>query len=177
MQLERGRRADVVRRLPSLAGRNAEFREARRWLSIAESGSGSVLVLRGDAGIGKTRLIQEIIGDARARGMAVRVSEAGELDQTRPFGAICDALGVSPRSPDPALAELARRIEGHGAWSGHLEDIPVEVHHLIEALIGVFESLCTTAELLLVIDNLHWADNSSLAMLRRLIRLCRAIRR
>ena len=173
MQLERGRRADVGRRLPSLAGRNTEFREARRWLSIAESGSGGVLVLRGDAGIGKTRLIQEIIGDARARGMTVRVSEAGELDQTRPFGAICDALGVSPRSPATALAELARRIEGHGAWSGHLEDVPVEVHHIIEALIGVFESLCTTAELLLVIDNLHWADNSSLAMLRRLIRLSR----
>ena len=80
---------------------------------------------------------------------------------------------VSPRSSDPVLAELARRIEGQGPWSGRLEDVPVEVHHLIEALIGVFESLCTTAELLLVIDNLHWADGSSLAMLRQLSRLCR----
>ena len=37
----------------------------------------------------------------------------------------------------------------------------------------MFESLCTTAEVLLVIDNLHWADSSSLAMLRRLTRLGR----
>lgn len=48
----------------------------------------------------------------------------------------------------------------------------MEVHYLIEALVGVFESLCTTAELLLVIDNLHWADRSSMALLRRLTRLC-----
>jgi len=154
-------------------GRNAEFGQIRRWLSAAEGGSGGILILQGDAGIGKTRLVGEIVGDAGARGMVVRASEAGELDQTRPFGAISDALGVSPRSSDPALAELARRIEGHGSWSGRLEDVPLEVHHLIEALIGVFESLCTTAELLLVIDNLHWADSSSLAMLRRLSRLCR----
>lgn len=125
----------------------------------------------GARGIGKTCLVHKIAGDARALGMVVRASEAGELDQTRPFGVISDALGVSPHSSDPALAGLARRIEGHRAWSGRLEDVPVEVHNLIEALIGVFESLCTTAELLLVIDNLHWADSSSLAMLRRLTRL------
>ena len=74
--------------------------------------------------------------------------------------------------PTRPLPRLARRIEGGAAWSGYLEDVPVEVHNLIEALIGVFESLCTTAELLLVIDNLHWADSSSLAMLRRFTRLC-----
>ena len=172
MELEGGR-ADIGLAVPSLAGRDRELAQVRQWLSAASGGSGGVVVLRGEAGIGKTRLVHEIVGDARAHGMLVRASEAGELEQTRPFGAISDALGVSPRSPDPALAELARRIEGGGAWSGYLEDVPVEVHNLIEALVGVFESLCATAELLLVIDNLHWADSSSLAMLRRLTRLCR----
>lgn len=173
MQFDGGQERDASRQAPSLAGRDTELDAARRLLSTAEDGRGGVLVLRGGAGIGKTRLVQEIVRDARARGMAVRGSEAGELDQTRPFGAVCDALGVSPRSADPALAKLARRIEGHGAWSGHPEDVPVEVHNVIEALVGVVESLCTTAGLLLVIDNLHWADSSSLAMLRRLIRLRR----
>jgi predicted ATPase len=158
---------------PSLVGRTFELGQIRQWLSAAEGGRGGFVILQGDAGIGKTRLAREIVDDARARRMVVRPSEAGELDQTRPFGAISDALEVSPRSPDPTLAGLARRIEGHGPWSGRLEDVPVEVHNLIEALLGVFESLCTTGELLLVIDNLHWADSSSLAMLRRLSRLCR----
>jgi DNA-binding CsgD family transcriptional regulator len=171
--LEGEKRADFGVQAPSLVGRTFELGQIRQWLSAAEGGRGGFVILQGDAGIGKTRLAREIVDDARARRMVVRPSEAGELDQTRPFGAISDALEVSPRSPDPTLAGLARRIEGHGPWSGRLEDVPVEVHNLIEALLGVFESLCTTGELLLVIDNLHWADSSSLAMLRRLSRLCR----
>ena len=158
---------------PNLVGRDRELTQASRWLSAAEGGSGGLVILQGDVGIGKTRLVNEIVGVATARGMVVRACEAVQSDQTRPFGAISDALEVSARSADPALAELARRIEGHQVWTGHLEDVPMEVHSLIEALIGVFESLCTTAPLLMVIDNLHWADSSSLAMLRRLTRLSR----
>jgi hypothetical protein len=158
---------------PTLVGRNRELGRALERLSAAEADRGALVMLRGDAGIGKTRLVAEIAGAARARGMVVRAAEASEFDQTRPFGAISDALGVSPRSADPTLAELARRIEGHRGWSGHLEDVPVEVHHLVDALTGVFESLCSTAPLLLVVDNLHWTDSSSLALLRRLTRLCR----
>ena len=156
---------------PRLVGRDRELAHVRRWLAAAETGRGGVLVLHGDAGLGKTRLVQEIARAAQARGMVVRASEASELQRTRPFGAISDALGVSLGSADTALAGLARRIEGHQAWPGPLEDVPVEVHNLVEALTGVFESLCMTAELLLVIDNLHWVDRSSLAVLRRLIRL------
>ena len=158
---------------PRLVGRDRELGQVRRWLAAAATGRGGVLVLQGDAGLGKTRLVQEIAGAAQARGIVMRAAEASELEQTRPFGVISDALGISPRSADPALAGLARRIEGQPAWSGPLEDVPVEVHNLVEALTGVFESLCTTAEVLLVIDNLHWADSSSLAVLRRLIRLGR----
>jgi DNA-binding CsgD family transcriptional regulator/tetratricopeptide (TPR) repeat protein len=154
-------------------GRDRELGQVRRWLSAAEGGRGGTLILQGDAGIGKTRLVSEIVGVAEARDMVVRASEGVQFDQTRPFGAICDALRITPRSADPALAGLARRIDGHRVWSGRLEDVPVEVHSLVEAVVGVFESLCTTAQLLMVIDNLHWADSSSLAVLRRLTRLCR----
>ena len=154
-------------------GRDRELGQVRRWLSAAEGGRGGTLILQGDAGIGKTRLVSEIVGVAEARDMVVRASEGVQFDQTRPFGAICDALRITPRSANPVLAGLARRIDGHRVWSGRLEDVPVEVHSLVEAVVGVFESLCTTAQLLMVIDNLHWADSSSLAVLRRLTRLGR----
>ena len=116
MQLEGGASAGISPAVPDLVGRDQELGQVRWCLAAAEGGRGSVVILRGEAGIGKTRLVGEITGDASARGMAVRSAEASEFEQTRPFGVICDALGVSPRAPDPALAGLARRIAGtrHG---------------------------------------------------------------
>jgi hypothetical protein len=67
---------------------------------------------------------------------------------------------------------LPRRAAGPAGWSGRFEDVPIEVHRLVDDLIGVFEDLCTATPLLLLIDNLHWLDNSSLLLLRRLATIC-----
>jgi hypothetical protein len=167
-----GRIADPGVYATPLVGRTGELVQAHRLLAAACGGTGGLLVLRGEAGIGKSRLVRELLRTAADRGFAVRNAEASALDQTRPFGACADALTVTVRSSNAGQAELARRIHGHLGWSGRIEDIPVEVHRLVDDLIGVFESLCTATPLLLVIDNLHWLDNSSLLLLRRLATIC-----
>lgn len=102
---------------PSPVGRDQELAQTRLCLLAAEGegGSGGILIPRGDAGIGKARLISEITALATPQNVAVRVSEVGQFYQTRRFGAIADALRVSPRSAASALTGLARRLEpGHG---------------------------------------------------------------
>lgn len=145
-----------------MVGRAAELAEAFRLLAAAEAGSGGLLILRGEAGIGKTRLIRELASEAARRGIQVGAAEASLLDQARPFGACADALA------GPGHGRAAAPADGV-----LLEDLPVEVNSVLEDLIGVFEDRCTAAPLLLVIDNLHWVDNSSLVLLRRLATLAR----
>jgi hypothetical protein len=154
-----GRVADPGVHATPLAGRASELAQARRLLDAAGGGTGELLILRGEAGTGKSRLAWELLRTAADRGFAVRNAEASALDQTRPFGACADALTVTARSGNAGQADLARRIHGHLGWSGRIEDVPVEVHRLVDDLIGVFEELCTATPLLLVIDNLHWLDN------------------
>jgi DNA-binding CsgD family transcriptional regulator len=162
----------VARPLSSeLVGRQQELESLSTRLSLALSGRGQVAVLRGEAGIGKTRLVDEIRALATARGASARVAEAREPEQTRPFGAASDALGVSLGAPDPVLAQLARDIYTRPELREELPIVPVEEHYLVERLVAVFEVLCNASPLFLAIDNLHWADGSTMLLIGRLAEL------
>lgn len=160
-------------RTPRLLGRDAELLEARHWLARAGAGEGGILLVRGEPGIGKSRLVEEVLGIADEAGMTLCAAEANPTDRTRPFGVCADALGVTTRSPVLGLADLARKINGHRGRQMRLEEVPVEVHGVVEDLLGVFASACATAPVLLALDNVHWLDNSSLLWLRAVAKVCR----
>lgn len=65
-----------------LVGRASELAQARRLLDAAGGGTGGLLVLRGEAGIGKSRLVRELLRTAADRGFAVRTAEASVLETT-----------------------------------------------------------------------------------------------
>ncbi len=73
-------------------GRDAERRALGEALGRAAGGRLAVVLVEGEAGIGKTRLLAEGLADARARGMQVVLGRAEELERTRPFGLIARAL-------------------------------------------------------------------------------------
>jgi DNA-binding CsgD family transcriptional regulator len=156
-----------------LVGRDQQLERLRAQLSLALSGQGQVVFLCGEAGAGKTRLGGELCALAAAQGAAVRVGEAREPEQTRPFGAISDALGVSLRASEPALAELAREIYARPGPTSPFGSVALEEHYLVERLLAVFEVLCSASALVLVVDNLHWSDSSTLLLLDRLVDTCR----
>lgn len=156
-----------------LVGRQPEFEDLRGLLLSTFDGRGQAAVVRGEAGIGKTRLLDELCGLAAVRGAAVRVGEARQPEQTRPFGAVSDAFGVSLGAADPALAQVAREIYSRPLPTGPLEGAPVEEHYIVEQLVAVFEVLCNSSPLLLAVENLHWADSSTLLLLGRLVEICR----
>jgi predicted ATPase len=72
------------------------------------------VLIQGEAGIGKTRLLADVLEEARRRGMQVAPGRAGELERTRPFGLVADAFGCARSAPDPRRAAIADLLATQG---------------------------------------------------------------
>ena len=93
-----------------LVGRERELETLGRLLEGALTGRGSVAVIEGEPGIGKTRLLEETLRTARARGFEVLVGTGEELERDRPFGPVAGALGLTLGASDPRRAGIARLL-------------------------------------------------------------------
>ena len=173
---------------PTFVGRTAEL----EWLADAlESASGNRPATRlvgGDAGIGKTRLIGEFIAGARDAGSHVLIGDCFQLGETglpyAPFvGALRPLLRTVPRE---RLAELIG--PGHSELSHLLPDLGppptrgngsaagVAQARLFEIVFGLLRRLADERPLVLVLEDLHWADSSTRDLLRFLVRNARDAR-
>ncbi|MDQ4092914.1 MAG: ATP-binding protein [Actinomycetota bacterium] len=94
-------------------GRSLELAALRRVLRDVRRGAGKAAVLRGEAGIGKTRLLAEILAHAEEDGFQVLSGTTDELSSDRPLGALIEAFGLQADSADPERAEIGRLITGH----------------------------------------------------------------
>jgi AAA ATPase domain len=72
------------------------------WLDRVAAGGPAIVLVEGEAGIGKTRLLAQVVQDAAGRGMQVAAGRAEELERTRPFGLLAAAFGCA-RSGDHHL--------------------------------------------------------------------------
>jgi DNA-binding SARP family transcriptional activator len=163
-----------------LVGRDAEVERLRQRLSAAVRGQGGVLLVTGEAGIGKSRLLHELTAAALARGARVLVGRAFESEQILPFRPWVEALRQAlallrdaPGGPSPRRGELARvfpELSGDGApppitAAGHLR--------LFESLDGVIAELARAQPLVVLLEDVQWADEMSLRLLafvgRRLV--------
>jgi pimeloyl-ACP methyl ester carboxylesterase/tetratricopeptide (TPR) repeat protein len=121
---------------PPLVGRAAELEQLERALARARSGSGSTVLVAGDAGIGKTRLASELVVRARAGGFAALAGRCLDLVGTElPYQPFVDALGALP---EPETGSQLRLFE------------------------AVLARLAEQAPVLVVLEDLHWADASTL---------------
>jgi DNA-binding CsgD family transcriptional regulator len=155
-----------------VVGRTAELAVVRDLLDLAAGGQGQVVLVEGEAGIGKTTVVDEVARMAQALGAQVTFGEADEFDARRPFGVLAKALAVTMSAPDPALAGLARVLmRGEGAGEDHddLSKPGLTEYRVGEAILDRVERLSTEVPLVLIVENLQWVDPSSLGCLRRLI--------
>jgi DNA-binding CsgD family transcriptional regulator/tetratricopeptide (TPR) repeat protein len=141
-------------------GREAELAIAAAAVRDLSEGRASVLTIEGEAGIGKTRLVQSIVDDARARQVAVFCGQAHPFERTRPFGVVAEALGLSRRSPDPRKAAIGVLLGGRntGASAPAAGDIQYRV---VEEVVDLVETLCAKGPVMLVAEDIHWADSAS----------------
>jgi ATP/maltotriose-dependent transcriptional regulator MalT len=170
---------------PVFVGRTAELGRLLAVLERAEGGQPTVALVAGDAGVGKTRLLAELAGRAEQRGVRVLVGgcmEAGDLGL--PFVPFVDAFrDLGSRQGEAELvASLAGSVPGLGRLLPRVgEDPPAPVAsrdafeqvQLLDGVLSLLVRLSELAPLLLVIEDLHWADRSTRDLLAFLVRTLR----
>jgi predicted ATPase len=95
-----------------LVGRTSELDSLDELLRRAAEGPCQVALIEGEAGIGKSRLVAEVLDRARGLGFQPYIGVAAELERDRPFGALVEALDLHPTASDPLRAEVGHLLVG-----------------------------------------------------------------
>ena len=154
-----------------LIGRNAEFTRLSRALDATVAHSGYLVAVLGEAGIGKSRLIDEIVVTARERGIETLLGHSYDTEQYLPFRPWSEAL--SPLVDRDELRELSVRdraalggidpafCEGDRAQPLDLRD-PRPIFSATAALLA---RIAASQPMLVVLEDFHWADELSVSLL------------
>jgi DNA-binding CsgD family transcriptional regulator len=157
-------RMHTARPAPSaLVGREREFALLRAHFDAAMGGQGSLVLIGGEAGIGKTTLAEAICREATEHGALVLVGRCYDLAETPPYGPWVELFARCPRS------DAAPPLPDVFAMRGTLGTATSQAAILQQAL-DYFTTLSAARPLLLLLDDLHWADPASLDLLRLLAR-------
>ncbi len=167
-------------------GRSVEYRDCYQvWERVRGGEPGHVLV-RGESGIGKTTLVGRVATSLALEGASVARAQCYELERELPFGVIgslvgglLDLPGASTTAPEQ-LAELGRLVaKVRQRWPG----LPAPSRttgesariQLTEAVMALLAALAEEQPVVVVIDDLHLADTTSLAVLHLLLRRIEAL--
>lgn len=161
------------------AGRVAELeRLALRWKEAA-AGELRMVALAGEPGMGKTRMVTELSRDVHAEGAIVLYGRCDEELDTpyRPFAEalrhlvahasdalLAAHLAAAGPTASSIVPELCRRIDCENAL-----EIEPDRSRLFQAVLDLLARTAEEAPVLLVLDDLHWADRSSLQLLRHVV--------
>ncbi len=163
-RMERGTERDLV-------GRDKEVEDLCDLVDgVAASHAGRVIIVEGEGGIGKTRLLEEVLAYAKLREFKVLEAACEELERTLPFAAIGRALGATRNAPDARLAAFAELLSGPPSE----ESVPLLPGHaemrflVLEEMIAFVEQAASVSPQAIAIEDIHWADPSSLLAVRAL---------
>ena len=143
-------------RIPPIRGRAGELKVIGALIAAVAQGRGGVLVIEGPPGIGKSRLLTEVLTLADKGGVRTLFGEAFEYQQTVPFF----SLFMATLNADPPVGdvEALRRLGGSADLRYWV------VHDLADAI----HAAAAQDPLVIVLEDIHWADNGTLLALRSL---------
>ena len=166
---------------PSLFGRHGEMARLERALDVAAEDGSAVALIAGEAGVGKSRLVHELATYAEGRGFRVCVGRCVDLGEAiwplAPLREMVaslvedldgEALDLVVGGARGVLAELVPELGGERAG-----DAPVSSDRLCELVVGMFKRLAQRAPLVLVVEDLHWADATTRTLFSALARVGR----
>jgi class 3 adenylate cyclase len=170
--------------LTPYVGRSEERSLLRQAVSRAVAGSGGVALIAGEAGLGKTRLVDEIAAEAKASGMFVVRGHCHDMEGSLPYVPFVEAIeyGLTVATADAfrsamgdAGPEIARFVpKVRVAYP----DLPPPLalpsdqarHYMFESVCDFFERAAAIQPMLMVLEDLHWADESTTQLLESLAR-------
>ncbi|GAB1639685.1 AAA family ATPase [Krasilnikovia sp. MM14-A1259] len=160
-------------------GRQEETSLLRSALALADGGTAQIVDVVGEPGIGKTRLLSELTDLAGGAGHLALCGRATEFEQEIPLAVVVHALGailqergawLRQRLAATDLAQLADLLPGHVTGTEVTGDVRLTRYHGFRALRCLLEVLAEPAGLVLVLDDVHWADPTSVELLEHLVR-------
>ena len=147
----------------TLVGREREQEQLNELLTAACAGNGQLAMVSGEAGIGKTTLVRDLVGRAREQSALVLSGACYDLTTTPPYGPWTEAIsGYQPSGAQPLPP----------SWFGNPEEFSKigSQPALFEETRSFFATLAAHQPLVVVLEDLHWADPSSVDALRYLAR-------
>ena len=171
--------------LDIFVGREREIARLGERLHAALAGHGKLILLEGEAGVGKTRLTYHTLQTAAASGATIISATCQTLERQLPFAPLADAIGrylhelpdaALPSLPAASLTQLGQIIP---SLQDRLPELPVwnyettlrsdeNRQRLIDGIVAFLAALARARPLVFFLDDLHWADVDTLAVLSRL---------
>jgi DNA-binding SARP family transcriptional activator/predicted ATPase len=153
-----------------LVGRATELGLLREGLTAAREGKGRVVAILGEAGIGKSRLVAELMVEARRAGVTLLVGRGHDTEQIvplRPWSdvvrqalAVVDVRALAPES----RAELGQLVPDLGDTPASARTPRDAPRRLFEAVAQLLEAVAARGPLLFVLEDVHWADEMSVRL-------------
>ena len=153
-----------------MVGRDSELTRLLGLLDDAAAGRPAHALIGGDAGVGKTRLVSELAARAADRGFVVLSGRCAELGDSIPYLPLADALREGSTGPAagplgdalaarPVLTRLLPDREVVSAAASEISGLAQQ--QLFGAVLGLLAELAAASPVLLILEDLHWADRST----------------
>jgi len=162
--------------MAALVGRDTEMARLRGLLEDAVAGRAVTALVGGDAGVGKSRLVAELMTVAGRNGFTVLCGQCAEIGDSVPYLPFADAFRTAPSHIEQAVKArpvLARLLPDGGEPAEGTDPSGMARQQMFGAVLGALAEFAATSPVLLVLEDLHWADATTRHLVTFLARMLR----